>query len=275
MPTSGSWDVIFGADSSQAVLFVDFPLLGCHREAGFAELATLLGPGYRFLRTKPPAVRPGQKLSGDAYIGPWIESIQHDRQPVLAVLGYSVGSVYAAAIAEEIPRWQRGPNIILFDPQFASIELLGCELNRDINAISPLLSDDEIECARKIAAGLTGSGAGGIANVAAEMVELYLDAITAAFERAGLGSARGSKLTEPFQSYMSWISIAGQIDPRRTWKHSTAIVSSDYAGPPNGESPADRVSSPIGRKVPFEVGHADLLRSDCVAKAVLDLLEPR
>src|ERR1039457_5299398 len=109
MPDSGSWDVIFGAGSGQVVLAVDFP-------------AARIGPGFTFLQTKPPAARSGQRLSGDAYVGPWIEGISSGRRQVLAVLGARIGSVYAAAIAEGISRGQPMPKVILFDPQFASIE---------------------------------------------------------------------------------------------------------------------------------------------------------
>jgi hypothetical protein len=266
MPNSASWDVIFGADSSQTILSVDFPACG-RRQAGFAELAPKTGPGYRYLQTKPPDTRPCQKFSGAAYIHPWVESVRRDQRPVRAVLGYAVGTVYAAAIAEELSRWQEPPTIILFDPQLASIELLECELRREINSTSSILSRDEIERAGRVADEIAQSDADGVANVAAEMVENYLEVITIAFERAGLGGAYDNKSTAPFESYISWISVAAKIDPSLAWSRSTSIVSSDYIGLPVGEGRA-------GRSIPFDVGHADLLRSDSVARTVADLLAP-
>jgi hypothetical protein len=44
---------------------------------------------------------------------------------------------------------------------------------------------------------------------------------------------------------------------------------------PDGAYPAAGDDGVAGRMVPFDVGHADLLRSDCVARAVQQLLEAR
>lgn len=271
MPDSGSWDVVFDADSDQIVLGVDFPVTR-RPEAGFAELAARIGPGYRFLQTKPPAARPGQRLCGDAYVGPWIEGIQHSRHRVRAVLGYGVGSVYAAAIATGISPGQQAPEVILFDPQFASKKLLGAEFHKEISAISPLLSDDEIERTRKAATEICGS-AGDVANAAAELAGTYWEISSAAYERVGLGGACSRKFIASFESYISWLSVADQIDPSPAWQQSTTIVSSDYAELPDRESLVD--GSIIGRMIPFDAGHADLLRSNSVASAVLDLLASR
>ena len=274
MPDSSSWDVIFGADSGQVVLSVDFPARR-RQEASFLDLATRIGPGYRFLQTKPPAARSFQRLCGDAYVGPWIDGIQQGRHQVLAVLGYRIGSVYAAAIAEGIAQWQTMPKLILFDPQFSSIELLSLEFHREISSISSLLGDDEIERARKAAAEISQAATSGVADVAAEIVESYLEVITIPFERAGLGDARSNKFTVSFESYMSWLSAAGQIDPSPAWKRSTGIASSAYAGLPARAHLADDDCGLIGQMIPFDVSHADLLRSDSVAQAVLGLLESR
>jgi hypothetical protein len=274
MSDSSSWDVIFGADSTQVVLGVDFPARR-RREAGFLDLATRIGPGYKFLQTKPPAAGSWQRPCGDAYVGPWLEDIRQDRHQVLAVLGYRIGSVYAAAIAEGISQWQPMPKIILFDPQFSSIELLGLEFHKEISAISSLLGDDEIERARKAAVEISRAAPGDVVSVAAEIVESYLEAITAPFERAGLGDARSNKFTVSFESYMSWLSAADQIDPGLAWRRSTGITSSAYDELPARAHLADDGRCLIGQMIPFDVGHADLLRSDCVARAVLDLLESR
>jgi hypothetical protein len=271
MPYSGSWDVIFAAVSDQIVLGVDFRLTR-RPAAGFADLAASIGPRYGFLRTRPPATRQDLRFSGDAYVGPWLEDIQHGPHRVHAVLGYRVGSVYAAAIAAGISRWQQAPEVILFDPQFASRKLLCAEFHSEISAISPLLSDDEIERTRKAATEICES-AGDVANAAVELAGTYREVSSVAYERVGLGGACGEKFIASFESYISWLSVADQIDPRPVWKRSTTIVSSDYAELPDRESLVD--DRLIGRMIPFDAGHADLLRSDSVASAVLDLLAPR
>src|ERR1035441_5997783 len=95
MTDSSSWDVISGANSTQVVLSVDFPA-SRRSGAGFPDLASRIGPGFRFLQTRPPAARSCQRLSGDAYVGPWVSDIAPGQRQVVAVLGYRIGSVYAA-----------------------------------------------------------------------------------------------------------------------------------------------------------------------------------
>ena len=270
MPDSKSWDVIFGADSGRVVLGAGFPVRLC-REAGFPDLAVRIGPGYRFLQTKPPAARSWARPCGDAYVGPWIEDIRQGRHRVLAVLGHGVGSVYAAAIAEGISEWQPAPKVILFDPQLATYDHLGLEFRREIGSMSSLLSDDELDRAAKITAEISGPVAGDIADIAAELVESYFEVITAAFERAGLGDARDSKFSTTFESYMAWLSVADQIDPEPVWKRSTAIASSACGEQPGRAYPGDDGGA-VGRIIPLGVGQADLLRSDSAARIVLDLL---
>ena len=270
MPDSGSWDVLFGANPSPLVLSVYFPV-AAHREAGFAELAMKVGSKYRFLQAKLPAARAGQQVSGTMYVDRWIDDIRD--QPVMAVLGYRVGSVYAAAIAEELARRQSAPKVILFDPQLAGTEFLSREFRREISVISSLLSDDEIARAGRFATEIAESAPDDIANTAATVAGIYWEISSVAFERAGIGGAYCRKSFAPFESYMSLISAADQVDPGRAWKRSAAIVSSDYAGLPNRSPLGDDANSVVGRSIPFSVPHADLLRSDSVAKTVLDLLD--
>jgi hypothetical protein len=271
LPNPCPWDVIFGDESGHTVLAIDFPVQH-RREAGFAELAVKLGSSYRFLHSQPPAVRACQKVSSVAYVDPWIEYLQQEKFQVRAVLGYGVGSVYAAAVADGISRWQPAPEIILFDPRFPSIGLLGHEFNREISASSSLLSDEEIERSKMIAAQIAESVARDVADAAVEIVESYLEVVSVAFERAGLGVARGSALTAPFEAYMSWVSVADQIDPSFAWRRSVAIVSSDHARPPHREPVNGGGDNLIGRWIPVEVRRADLLRCDSVATMVANLL---
>jgi hypothetical protein len=274
MPASGSWDVICGADSGQIVLGVGFPAAGC-REAGFSDLAARIGPEYRLLQARALIIRPGQRLSADAYVGPLIEDIRRDRGLVLAVLGYCVGSVYAAVVAEEISRWQPPPKAIMFDPQSVNNKFLCLQFRNEIDSLSALLSDDEIERASKVATEISQSATGDIADIATEIIESYLEVITPAFERAGLGDARSDKFAVAFASYISWLSVTDQIDPSLAWKRSTVIASSAYADLPDRAYLADGDHGITGQVIPFDVGHAELLRSDSVARAVLGLLGSR
>ena len=258
MPDSGSWDVIFGAESGQLILCVGFPVAG-RREAGFAELAAKIGAKYGFLQAKLPGSPPGPRVS--AYVRHWIDEIQG--RPIAAVLGHRVGSVYATALAKGISQWQQAPPVILFDPQFASAELLGHELHMQIKAISSLLSDDEIERAARLVAELAGSASGDVVDDAAAAAGIYWDISSVAYDRVGIGGAYCRTSFAPFESYMSLVSAAGQIDLRQEWERSTTIVSFDY----------QEGALPTGHGILFDVSHADLLRSDSVAKKVLELLD--
>jgi hypothetical protein len=276
MPNLACWEVISGADSGRVILGADVP--AARPRAGFAELSTRIGPRYRFLQTKPPSARSVQRLRGEAYVGRWIEDIRKDPHLVLAVLGYCVGSVYAAAIAAGIARRQPMPKVILFDPQFASSKYLVPAFLREFDAISSLLSDQEIEHKRKAAAEISGPPACDLADAAAEMAGIYWEPGSAAIERAGIGgSYYDSSIARiqpiaPVDSCSSWKSAAGKIDPSSVWKRSTAIVSSDYAGLVPGNH-AVRGEGPIAQQIRFDVAHDDLLRSDSVARAVVSLLE--
>jgi hypothetical protein len=274
MPTSTQWDVIFNAGSAQTVLGIDFSVRKS-REASFTELASRIGPGYRFLQAKPVTVRPGRWPSGDEYVVSWVEGARRDGRPTRAVLGHCVGSVYAAAVAECISQWQPESDIILFDPQFPSMKFLGHELHKEISATSSLMSDGEIERAEKIANKISDLNSSGVARIAATAVESYLEVIAPAFERAGLGDVRGSKLYEYFVSYMAWLSVAAELDTSRVLKKSIVIMSRDYAHLPGRMLPDDYTGSLVGRWIACDVSHADLLRSDSVAMEVLDLLESR
>jgi hypothetical protein len=269
MPDLGSWDVIFGAEPGQLILSVGLPA-GGRREAGFAELAANIGATYQFLQAKLklPGALPGRQVSGPAYVRRWTGEIQ-GRQ-VAAVLGHRVGSVYATALAETIAQWQRAPQVILFDPQFASVRLLGAELHRVIMSISSLLSDDEIEQAGKLAAEFAESASGDVADAAAAAAGLYWEISSAAYDRVGIGGPYCRQCFAPFESYMSLVSAAAQIEPSQAWKRSTAIVSFDYQG---GTSPDRDTGGMVGHSIPFDVSHANLLRSDSVAKMVRELIE--
>lgn len=262
MADSSALDVMTDVGSEQTVLGVDLPS-GGGNGAQFAELGARIAARHRYLQVRPLGGCPDPRLPADTYIAAWVADIQRDERPVLAVLGHGVGSVYAGEIAECISGWQDPPQVILLDPQVPSMKLLGGELHRDISALSSLLSDDEIECARKMAVEVSETEVPDIAVAAAEIVENYLEAITAAFERAGLGGARGNKLTTHLEWYVSWLSAANQLDPGRAWRRSTALVSSDHSG----------FHDLIGRRIPFDVSQTDLLRSDSVASTILDLLD--
>jgi hypothetical protein len=268
MSSPDSWEVILRGDINGTVLVVDFSA-GIHRELDFVELEARIGSRCRYLLAKLPVVGLGKRLSSAACVSTWSEDIRRAGQPVTAVFGSRVGCVYAAAIADRISCWQRRPAVVLLDPQTADIELLNKEFLREIISLNSLFSSDEIERARKIGHETAESTAEGVAGVAAKMFEDYLEVITTPFERVGLGDPRGSRLTEPFESYISLISAADQINQGHFWGQSTFILSSDCP------DILDEDFSDDGRRIRFDVRHVDLFRSDLITATISDLLQPR
>jgi len=273
MPESSSWDVILGEASTRTVLGIDFPADG-RSEADLAGLAAMIGSEYRFLRARPRPARLGEALSGDAYTESWIESLRRDGRPVLAVLGHRVGCVYAAEIAQALGRWQQSPAIILLDPEPASTRLLSRTFSAEVNANQAFLSADEIARARRAAADIADRQ-GGIASVAAEIVNTYLDLLAVPWERIGLGDLRESKSARSFESRITWLAAASQLDPSDTWERSVVIMSADNSGMLETGDPAGGAGNLASRRIFFDVGRADLLRSNCVADAVREVLGSR
>jgi hypothetical protein len=263
----GSWDVISDDDSSDLILCADFPAAG--RPAGFAQLARRIGSGYTFLQTRPRVAQPCQRLSAGTYIGGWIDGAGWKGRRVRAILGQGIGAVYAAAIAESLARWQSPPEVILFDPQSANLALLASEFRKEINGFSSLLSDDEVERIGAIVSEMCRRAAADLEAAAGEMAGAYTELGSLAYQRVGVGDACGSRFLASFESYMTWITVAGQIDPSSSWQRSVALVSTDYGA--RADQPCGQ-PDPIGRVIPFDIGHADLLRADCVAYEVRRLL---
>lgn len=272
MPSASSWDVISDVNSNKIILSVDFRA-AWRSEASFPELASRVGAEYRFLQTAPPNTCPDKRPAVDAYIQNWVQEAQQGGWQVAAVLGYCVGSVYAAAIAEGISQWQPAPKIVLFDPLLPAIRFIALEMYRVIGyfASASLLSSDEVERAKERTAELIGSEPGDIVDFAAALVGLYREIGSIAFGKLGLRAARSNEMIQIFESFMSWMSVADQIDPTDAWKRSTAIISADYLLLSKHELSAGLASNDlIGQTIPVDVPHNDLLRSDSAAKVLLE-----
>jgi hypothetical protein len=272
MPDATSWNVVSTGKSNRVILGVDFPAAG-RAEGSFTELAARLGSEFGFLQTAAPPFSPDQRISGDAYTQRWIDDARQSGWQVAAVLGYCLGSVYTAPIAESISGWQDfPPKTILFDPLQADIRLLGLETRKVIARFGPLLSKDEVELAEKRIAEIVTPEPGvpaDLADVAVALVGLYRDIGIPAFDRLGLNDSRKGEMTRLFESYMSWMSVAAQIDPMRSWRQSTAIMSAEYVRQSDGEASANVWDSIFGEKIALDIAHADLLRSESTVQVIL------
>ncbi|MGK5636991.1 hypothetical protein ACSNOK_01515 [Streptomyces sp. URMC 126] len=277
MPNEESWSVISVPTSNSLVLGVDFPAAG-RREAGFGELVAKMGPawaGHGFLQTTLPVARVSERPTADFYTDYWTRGEDWDKYEVVAVLGYCLGGVYAAEIAERLARRQgTAPKVVLFDGQVTDIRLLAAEIDKTIKLAGPVFSPEEAEAARASAAEIIETPSIRLVDAAIEMVELYRGLATTAFRRIGLSDARRDEVIRLFESYMSWLSAAVEIDPSRTWKQALAITSSDYAElEKEGAATAVDATGMLGRRISLDVSHADLLRADSTVRTLLDHAE--
>lgn len=272
MPDAASWNVISEGKSNRVILGVDFPAAG-RAEASFTELAAGLGSEFGFLQTVAPRFSPDQRVSADTYTRAWVDDARRSGWQVAAVLGYCLGSVYAAPIAESISAWQdAAPKIILFDPLRADIRLLGLEIRKVISRFGPLLSKDEVELAEKRIDEITTPAPGvsaDLAEAAVALVALFRDIGQPACARLGLNDARKNEMIQLFESYISWTSVAAQVDPMRSWKKSAAIMSTEYVRQSGGDEPADIWASIFGEVIALDIAHGDLLRSESTVKVIL------
>ena len=222
----------------------------------------MVGPGFRFMRARLPAAGPIRHCRADQYTDPWIAGIKREPGQVLAVIGFRTGCVHATAISTGISRWQPMPKMILLDPESVSCANLSRALHAETNSISPLLTSDEIEGARKIIAAFPGPATASVAEAAIKAVAAYREISLAPFERAGLGGTWYEELIAPFISRISWLSAAGQLNPGPVWRYATALVSST----------AERLGGAAGRTIPLAMTQAELMRSERVAAVIRDLL---
>ncbi|MER6401090.1 MULTISPECIES: hypothetical protein [unclassified Kitasatospora] len=277
MPNENAWSVITAPTSKSLVLGIDFPAAG-RREAGFEDLARKMGPawaGHGFLQTTPPPVRLADRPAGDYYTEHWLNAGEWEKYEVVAVLGYCVGGVYAGEIADRLAQRQgTAPKVILFDPQVTDLQLLESEIHKMIALAGPVFTAEEAEHARERAAEIVGTPSIGLLDAAVEIVGLYREMASIAFRRIGLADARRDEVVLLFESYMTWLSAASQIDPSRAWGEALAVTSSDYAElERTGAATVVNASKVLGRRLSLEIGHVDLLRDDSTVRLLLDNAE--
>ena len=193
MPNERSWNVISAPTSNRIILGVDFPAAG-RREAGFDDLVAKMGTAWSdfgFLQTTPPTVRLSERPSGEFYTEHWMQDGDWEKYEVVAVFGYCVGSVYAAEVspAADPVAEHRAPGC-WFDPQLTDIQLLANEMHKMIGMAGPVFSEEEAEQARRRATEIIEGPSVVLVEAAMEIVGLYRELATIAFQRIGLSDSR-------------------------------------------------------------------------------------
>lgn len=269
-----SWNILSQGENGELVIAVDFPASG-RLQADFDELASRLTGGHAFWRTAASPTGLLSGISGDEYIKPWLDEVRASGMPVRGVLGYCVGSVYATLLAERIAESQdEAPALILFDPELTHPETVYWQFYMVVESLKQILGDDDAEQLR--AAGRTAlEEATSIKELAETLAGRFREAVGIACERIGLGAEFVEELEEMFGAFLTYLSVAEQIDPLPGWAKATALCSSAQ------DNGLNRVRNKIlhtqdklvAEEIVFTgVVHADLLRTDDVAKATADLI---
>lgn len=280
--TLHSWKVVTPAEGGEAgeggvsgevVVAVDFPVTG-RPEAGFTDLAGLLAPGRAFWQTVPPPVVPGSGAGVETYVGGWADELTGSGLVVRGILGFCVGSVYAAALADKVTAAQgSAPALILFDPEPATVTTLYWQFEKMVGNLAGVLTDDEADAVRRKAEALSKADPDDVTAFAAELHAMFHPVAVEAFGRLGLDAEHTAEVLDLFAAFISYLSVAGQLDPSAAWKGATAISS---AGPNSGLNPhrahPGQDSDLVAREYRLDVPHAELLRSADAARTVDELL---
>lgn len=273
MQSENRWHVIANEKASKVILGVDFPAEG-RREASFKDLMGKMGPawsGYKLIQTVPPSARLDERLSCDTYIQHWTPDGQWDPGDVAAVMGYCIGSVYAAPVAETVRRLGGSAvKVILFDPQPMETKLLATEMYKNITLAGSTLSDEEAASARKETDEIVAAHLNDLPKGAMAIMDLFRRISSLACGRIGLNDARREEINQIFESYMAWLSAAAQINPGAVWKDSVAIMSTDYQTLAAEKNTAIiSTMEIIDQKFQVDVAHADLMRAEPTAALLL------
>jgi len=271
-----TWNVLTDDDPASVVLAVDFDATG-RAEARFTDFVGHLGEGLTVWETVPQAVATRPDLPADAYVKQWVDEIRGSGRTIRAVLGFCAGSVYAAAIAEEIEAWQGTfPLTVLFDPERASAASMYWQFHKAVGQMTPTVGPVETGSAQD-AGQRAQEDSRNLADLARRLLMIYHSVATKAFDKLGLDAARRAELTETAGAFLSYLATAEQIEPMPAWRRSTVITS---ATPTSGLN-ALRTLNPgqfdevAAEELRFDAAHVDLLRTAEIGQAVARLIKDR
>jgi hypothetical protein len=263
-------NVLRTGTSSDLVISADFPATG-RTVASFSALfagpdAPL--PAATVWETAPPPVGGEVGMSGADHVDRWLGDIA-DPDRVRAVVGFCVGAVYAAALAERLGPAGRVP-LVLFDPERPDPDLLLRHYNGVVEGLAAFCSADE-QAAALDAGRRARREHEDMAKLAAVLGELFAEHGAPPLRRTGLDERRREELAGTFSAFIGYLVAAAELDPVPAWRRATAVSSSTLHSGLNPLRPADRATL-VARELRFGIPHTDLLRDREVARACRDLL---
>lgn len=259
----------------ELVLCADFTVTG-RPEASFPDLVARLDLDPDFWHIIPPSIEPGTDINGAEYVRSWLVPVRESGLRVKAVMGYCVGAVYAAELAEAVAELQGDkPQLIVFDPEQTSMDTIRYQFGNVLGILSSILNDEDIVETKEAVDRFYEIEGMTVGRYASELYETFRDIGQRAFLRAGLDPEYGEEMWGAFSSFLSYLSFADQLDPAPGWQRATALSSSSPLNGLNrlrgtaGEHAADGV---VASEFAFTEGHDELLRSDEVIHTVAELL---
>ncbi len=267
-----TWTTLKESDSADLVLCIDFTGTG-RAEAGFADLVARMDLDATFWHVVPPGVAPGSGIDGPDYLGSWLVSIMASGRKVSAVMGYCVGAVYAGELVARLAEVQeRAPALIVFDPEPISLENIYFQFGKVFDILSSILTPEDVAVTREAMDRLLQQEGITVERYAAQLYGTFSQVAHDAFERVGLDAEYAEEMLGTFSAFLSFLSLADRFEPWGNWSRATAVSSST---PHNGLNRLRDTAAGalVAEELRFEEAHAELFRSDEIARAVTKVLE--
>lgn len=273
MSESSAWKNLSKGENSRnspgIVLAVDFDTTG-RPEARFSDLVANLGSEFAVWETVPPPASAPQAAGGAGYLEHWTGALPA-AGPVHALLGFCGGAIYASALAEEIGRRQgRVPKLVLFDPELSTAQTLIWQFHKVIGFLSAVLSQEQIAEARAV-----GQRAyeqiPDVMPLKDELLRLMREFGEPALLTAGLDEPRREELYAVFETFLSYLAAASQIDPLPGWRNAVAYSSTSPLSGLNAMRSAG-LEIEVGVEIGVDTDHGTMLADKELAAAVADLL---
>ncbi|GAA4997857.1 MULTISPECIES: hypothetical protein [Streptomyces] len=257
-----AWKVLNeGTGTEPLVLAVDFAVTG-RPESTFADLGRLLTPGTPLWESRQPDPASARTFDGEDFAAHWARGVRETGRPVRAVLGYCVGGLYAARLAELLTDGQDdAPAVVLLDPEPPHAAGMAADFRAAVARLASVLSPEESALAGQAADDAVRQHAD-VRGLGAALTDVFASITDAAFARAGLPAELGDELSGAYEAFVAYIAAAGAFDPARLWTGATALTTPS----------ADPHARYAGRVLPVDTRHEDILRSPATAEALAGVL---
>lgn len=252
---TGAWRCLRQGDE-EIVATVDF--LPGRAEAGFAELAAILGGTESVLEAVVPAIEPAAEAD---LVAGWLAGWADDIGTVKAVLGYCAGASLACALADRVAGRGFVPAVVLFDPQPVTKWTLYGQFVLVVEAVESFSRagclEDEILRARELVERSDGRGS----DLSNRLADRYRTLVGSALAELDVEAGYVDELHQRFLVYLGYLEAARRTPLRSSECEPFVVLSTTHGNAPDGW-PSQR----------FEAARPELLRNEAVARAVGEVI---